>query len=77
MKRKVSVLATHQLPAESRGGDEDAVADAMLIGWVGGSYPARSDCQTQQDSGNDDEPAKFKGSVLKLELPTILLLIYR
>lgn len=36
-------LATHQLPletGESRGGD-DVVANAMVIGWVGG-YPAHA-----------------------------------
>lgn len=40
MKREVSfrqALATHQLPGESRGGD-DVIANAMMIGWVGG-YP--------------------------------------
>jgi len=45
MKRRVScqgVLATHQLPGESRGGDDDAVANAMMIGWVGVSCPARA-----------------------------------
>jgi len=48
--------------------------------WLGGRITpcsrcltARSDCQTQQDSDNGDEPGKFKGSVLKLELPAILL----
>jgi len=35
-------LATHQLPGDSRDGNEDAVANAMLIGWVGGSCPARA-----------------------------------
>jgi len=72
-------LATHQLPGESRSGDDDAVANAMMIGWVGRIMPcsccltARSDCQTQQDSDNDDEPGKFKGSVLNLEEPALLL----
>jgi len=33
-------LATHQLPGESRGRDDDAVANAMMIDWVGGSCPA-------------------------------------
>jgi len=52
----------------------------MMIGWVGGSRPAhavsltaRSDSQTQQDSDNLDEPGKFKGSVLNLEVLAILL----
>ena len=79
-------MATHQLPGESRGGDDDAVANAMIIGWVVGSCPAhavslhtltaQSDCQTQQDSDNGDEPGKFKDSVLKLEVPAILLALF-
>jgi len=32
-------VATHRLPGESRGGDDDTVANAMMIGWVGGSRP--------------------------------------
>jgi len=77
-------LVTHQLSGESRGGDDDTFANAMMIGWVGGSCPAlavllnkdftlinslhvygltaRSDCQTQQDSDNDDKPRKLKGN---------------
>ena len=39
---KCQVLATHQLAGESRGGDDDAVANAMMIGWVGGSCPAHA-----------------------------------
>ena len=35
-------MASHQLPGESRGGDDDAVANEMMIGWVGGSCPARA-----------------------------------
>ncbi len=36
-------MATHQLPGESRcGDDDDAVANAMMIGWVGGSCPAHA-----------------------------------
>ena len=44
MKRKCQALAsaTHQLPGESRGGDDDTMANAMMIGWVGGSCPAHS-----------------------------------
>jgi len=40
MKPKCPVLASHQLPGDSRGGDDDAVAKAIMIGWVGGSRPA-------------------------------------
>ena len=29
-------MATHQLPGENRGGHDDTVANAMMIGWVGG-----------------------------------------
>jgi len=35
-------LATHLLPGESRGGDDDAVVNAMMIGWVGRSRPAHA-----------------------------------
>ena len=35
-------MATHQLPGESRGGDDDIVANAMMIGWVGGSFPTNA-----------------------------------
>jgi len=35
-------LATHQLPGESRSGDDDAVTNAMMIDWVGGSCPAHA-----------------------------------
>ena len=76
LSAKCQVLATHQLPGESRGGDDDTVANAMMIGWVGGSRPAHAvslHCQTQQDSDNGDEPGNFKGSFLKLEVPAILL----
>ena len=35
-------VATHRLPGESRGGDDDTVANAMMIGWVGGSCSAHA-----------------------------------
>jgi len=35
-------LATQQLHGDSRGGDDDTVANAMMIGWVGGSCLARA-----------------------------------
>ena len=35
-------MATHQLPGESNGWGDDAVANAMMIGWVGGSCPAHA-----------------------------------
>jgi len=73
MKPRCQVLATQQLPADSRGGDDD---------WLGGRImpcsrclTARSDCQTQQDSDNGDKPGKCKGSVLKLEVPLYFSLI--
>ena len=73
-------MATHQLPGESARGGGDAAANAMLIGQVGGSCPAHAvslhaliGCQTQQGSDNGDEPGKSKGSVLKLEVPALLL----
>jgi len=39
---KCQVLATHQLPEESRYGDDEAVANAMMIGWMGGPSHAIS-----------------------------------
>ena len=35
-------MATHQLPGESRGGDDDTIANAMMIVWVGRSCPAHA-----------------------------------
>ena len=71
-------MATHQLPGESRSGDDDAVANAMMIGWVGGSCPTHIislhtlTAKHNNDSDNGDEPGKYKGSVLKLEVPALL-----
>jgi len=35
-------LATPQLPGESSSGDDDAITNAMMIGWVGGLCPAHA-----------------------------------
>ena len=56
-------MATHQLPGERRGGDDDTIANAMMIGWVGGSCPAHAvslHTLTEQDSNNGDEPGNSK-----------------
>ena len=58
---------THQLRGREQGrGDDDTVAKAMMIGWVGGC-PAHAvslhALTTAQDSDNGDEPGKFKSSV--------------
>ena len=74
MKGKV---ATHQVPGESRGGDDDTVVNAMLIGWVGGSCPAHAvslhALTAKHNKTATMVTSQGKGSVLKLEVPALLL----
>ena len=65
MKRVVSYYTQAAWREQGRG-DDDTVANAMMIGWVGGC-PAHAvslhALTTAQDSDNGDEPGKFKSSV--------------
>ena len=65
MKRAVSYYTQPAWREQGRG-DDDTVADAMMIGWVGGC-PAHAvslhALTTAQDSDNGDEQGKFKSSV--------------